>query len=138
MPYEKCNEHGDDDDAGGTSALPLDDDWISLRHGIRSSPSKRAYKLMWSFLGLALALIVATAAWRRSAIPGGYYDGELYAMTSRTHRLYALTSLAFAACFALTCALRIEALAIAALTIYAVIAALYGTSFLRGAADYHE
>lgn len=136
MPYEKCNEHGDDD--AGNSAIPLDYDWISLCHGIRSSPSKRACELMWSFLGLALALVVAAAAWRRSAIPGGYYDGELYAMTSRTHRRYALTSLAFAACFALAYALRVEALGIAALTIYAVIAALYGTSFLRGAANYHE
>lgn len=93
---------------------------------------------MWSFLGLALALVVAAAAWRRSATRGGYYDEELYAMTSRTHRRYALTSLAFAACFALAYALRIEAIGIAALTVYAVIAALYGSSFLRGAADYHE
>jgi hypothetical protein len=93
---------------------------------------------MWSLLGLALALFVAAAAWRRSSVRGGYFDAELYAMTAQTHRRYAVGSLAFALYFALAYALRSEAAGIVGLALYALIAAFYATSFLRGASDYDE
>ena len=93
---------------------------------------------MWSLLGLALALFIGIAAWRRSAAHGGYYDAQLYGMLSKTHRRYAVTSLAFALYFASAFALRADTAGIAGLAAYALIAAFYGASFARGAADYDE
>jgi hypothetical protein len=93
---------------------------------------------MWSFVGLALAVFVAIAAWRRSVAGGGFYDAETYGMTPETHRRYALGSLAFALYFSLAYALRADAAGIVGLAIYTLVAAVYATSFLRGAADYDE
>jgi len=84
---------------------------------------------------LILALSVSAASWRRSRSRGGFYDREIYAMDSRTHRRYGWLSLAFAVFFAATYALRLAAAGIAGLALYALVALLYATSFLRGAAD---
>ena len=89
---------------------------------------------MWSLIGLAIAVAIAAFAWHRGGA-GGYYDAQVYAMTARTHRGYALTSLAFAAFFAVTFALKRNAAGVAGLALYAVIAIFYITSFLRGASD---
>ncbi|HEU5480745.1 MAG TPA: hypothetical protein VFU90_12955 [Candidatus Tumulicola sp.] len=91
---------------------------------------------MWSLAGLALSAAIATAAWLRSRARGGYYDRDVYAMSGRAHRAYALVSLAFAAFFAVALALRREAAGVGGLALYAVIAAFYAASFLRGADDY--
>jgi hypothetical protein len=94
--------------------------------------------MILSAVGLALALVVAAAAWRRSRSKGGFYDSEVYAMTPRVHRRYALLSLAFAAYFATTLALHLASAGIAGLVLYALIAVLYVTSFLQGAPDRNE
>jgi hypothetical protein len=93
---------------------------------------------MWSLFGLALALVLAAVAWRRSVVDGGSYDVTFYGMTPKAHRRYAMTSLAFAIYFALAHALNAGAAAIAGLAVYALIAAFYGTSFARGAPDADE
>ena len=94
---------------------------------------------MWNVIGLALALVVAFSAWRASLARGGYYDAEAYGMTPSAHRRYALTSLAFGGYFAATLALHQETAGIAGLALYAVVAVLYGASFLRGAShDEHR
>jgi hypothetical protein len=93
---------------------------------------------MWCLVGLALSVFVALAAWRRSVAPGGFYDLESYGMTPQTHRRYALGSLAFALYFLLAYVLRANTAGVAGLAAYALIAAFYATSFLRGAADYDE
>jgi hypothetical protein len=90
---------------------------------------------MWSLIGLALALGVAAAAWRRSRSPGGFYDRAIYAMDSRAHQRYGWVSLAFAAYFAAAYALGLETAGIAGLALYALVAVFYATSFLRGASD---
>ena len=90
---------------------------------------------MWNVIGLILALVVATFAWRSSRAPGGFYDREIYTMDSSSHRRYAFVSLAFALYFAIAYALHREAAGIAGLTLYAFIAVFYATSFLRGASD---
>jgi hypothetical protein len=87
---------------------------------------------------LALALAIAAAAWRGSRSKGGFYDSEVYAMTPRVHRRYALLSLAFAIYFVGTLALHKPSAGIAGLVLYALIAVLYATSFLQGAPDQDE
>lgn len=93
---------------------------------------------MWNIGGLALALFIAGIAFKRSRARGGYYDAEVYAMVPSTHRRYAAVSLAFALFFALALAFRAQLAGIAGLAIYAVVALLYLTSFLRGYADADE
>ena len=93
---------------------------------------------MWNVLGFALALLIAVIALFRSRARGGYYDAEVYGMVPSTHRRYAAISLAFALFFAAARAVRAEPAGLVALAIYAVIALLYLTSFLRGYADYNE
>jgi hypothetical protein len=91
--------------------------------------------MIWSAAGIAVAFVVTAVAWRCSRTPGGFYDREVYAMSSSTHRRYALVSLAFAAYFAAAYALRLETAGIAGLALYAVIAIVYAASFLQGASD---
>ena len=90
---------------------------------------------MWNMGGLALALFIAGIAFLRSRTRGGYYDAELYGMLPSTHRRYATISLAFALFFAVAWVFHAQTAGLIALAIYAVIALLYLTSFLRGYAD---
>lgn len=94
--------------------------------------------MIWTSIGLLLALTLAAVAWRRSLGSGGFYDSDVYAMTPAIHRRYALASLAFAAYFAGALFLRWEAAGIAGLALYALMAVFYATSFLRGAPDRDE
>jgi hypothetical protein len=84
---------------------------------------------------LLLALTVAALAWRRSGRTGGFYDREVYGMSRRTHRRYALLGLAFAIYFAGTFAFRYETAGIGGLALYALVAVFYAASFLQGAPD---
>jgi len=91
--------------------------------------------MIWSLAGFVIALIVGAAAWRRSRSPGGFYDREIYGMSGAVHRRYALASFIFVAYFAVAYALGLDTAAVAGLAVYALIALLYGASFLRGASD---
>lgn len=91
--------------------------------------------MMWSLIGLVLALLVAGTAWRASRTAGGFYDRETYALDAPAHRRYATASLLFAAYFAATYALGLHAAGIVGLALYALVAIFYATSFLRGASD---
>ena len=93
---------------------------------------------MWNVVGIALALSIAAIAIVRSRTRGGYYDSQLYGMVPETHRRYAIISLAFALFFGVSYAFRAETAGLVALAIYAVIALLYLTSFIRGYADNDE
>ncbi len=94
--------------------------------------------MIYNVAGLALALCVAAIAWRRSRGAGGFYDRGLYGMEARTHRRYAIASLAFAAFFAATYIARAAAAGIVGLALYALVAVLYAASFLQGAPDRDE
>lgn len=94
--------------------------------------------MIYNVAGLALALGVAAIAWLRSRSPGGFYDREVYGMDAAAHRRYATISLAFAAYFGATYAVRSPAAGIAGLALYALIAVLYAASFLQGADDRDE
>lgn len=91
--------------------------------------------MLYSAAGVVAASIVAIAAWRCSRSPGGFYDREVYGMSAAAHRRYAVVSLAFAAYFAISYALRLDTAGIAGLALYAVIAVFYAASFLQGAPD---
>ncbi len=88
--------------------------------------------MTWDLLGIFAGLALAVFAFARSRVPGGFYDREVYGMTSVTHVRYALLNAGFAGLFAAMWLLRahIEMFAIAA---FAVVAILYFSSFLRGA-----
>jgi hypothetical protein len=79
--------------------------------------------------------VLSVAAWRRSAAPAGYYDGQVYGMTPATHRRYALVAIAFAIAFALAAVARFETASIIALALFVPVAIFYASSFLRGASD---
>ena len=91
--------------------------------------------MVWSLIGLAVALLVAAAAWRTSRRASGFYATQVYGMTSAVHRGYFVASLAAAAFFAITYAFALQTAGVAGLALYALIALLYATSFLRGASD---
>jgi hypothetical protein len=91
--------------------------------------------MIWTLIGLGLALAIAVTAWRCSRSSGGFYDREVYAMDARAHQRYAWVSLGFAVYFAAAYALALEAAGTAGLALYALIALLYASSFLRGASD---
>jgi hypothetical protein len=93
---------------------------------------------MWNLIGVAAALGIAITAWLRSRAAGGFYAAGVYGMSSGIHRRYAIAGLAFAACFALAFAFHATDLGLAGLAVFAVIAILYLSSFVRGASDYHE
>jgi hypothetical protein len=94
--------------------------------------------MIWNLAGTAIALGVATLAWRRSRSPGGFYDRQSYGMDSAVHRRYAILSLAFAVFFAATYAAGFALAGIVGLALYALIAILYTASFLQGAPDQDE
>jgi hypothetical protein len=98
---------------------------------------RRGYEevIVWSALGLVAALVLMAAAWRKSAAPAGYYDGQVYGMTPATHRRYALVAIVFAIAFGVAAAARFETAAIVALALFVPVAIFYASSFVRGADD---
>lgn len=86
-------------------------------------------------MGLVAALVLLAAAWRKSAAPAGYYDGQVYGMTPGTHRRYALMATVFAIAFGVAAAARFETAGIVALALFVPVAIFYVTSFVRGASD---
>jgi hypothetical protein len=94
--------------------------------------------MIWTWIGLLLAVALAAAAWRRSLGSGGFYDRDVYAMRPATHRRYAIAGLAFAVYFAAALVFGQGTAGIAGLALYALVAVIYATSFLRGASDLDE
>jgi hypothetical protein len=94
---------------------------------------------MWNLIGAVAALAVGAVAWRRShAAAGGFYDEGVYGMAPAIHRRYALAGLAFAIYFIAAFALHASTAGMAGLAVFALIAILYASSFIRGASDYNE
>jgi hypothetical protein len=93
---------------------------------------------MWNLIGSVVALGTAVLAWRQSRAPGGFYAEGVYGMGPSHHRRYAAVSLAFAAALGIAFALRATFAGLVLLAVYAVIAILYYSSFIRGASDHHE
>jgi hypothetical protein len=91
--------------------------------------------IVWSALGLTAALVLSVAAWRRSATPAGYYDGQVYGMTPATHRQYALVGIGFVIAFGIAAASRFETAAVVAFAFFVPVAIFYASSFVRGAED---
>ena len=93
---------------------------------------------MWNLIGLLASLALAAVAWRRSIRPAGnIFERDVYGMSPRTHRAYAATGLGFAVLF--TVGIVWGAVpAVPILAIFAVIAILYASSFVRGASGEDE
>jgi hypothetical protein len=85
--------------------------------------------------GLIFALAVAAAAALSSRWARGTYAAQWYGMDANAHQRYALISLAFAAFFTVAYLRGLFTAGIAGLALYALIAVIYLTSFLRGAPD---
>jgi hypothetical protein len=92
---------------------------------------------MWVVSGLVLSIVLALVAWTRSkAGSGTYYESQVYGMGPAAHRGYGLAFAALAAVLML--ALMWPAMALPALAVFAVVAILYGATFLRGASGEDE
>jgi len=94
--------------------------------------------LMWGAIGLGCAAcmtVLAMAAGARSR--RSFYEHDVYGMSPVTHRAYAAAALAFVALFA--ACLRYPVLpTVPFLGAFAVLAILYGASFVRGATGEDE
>ncbi|MHB1549904.1 MAG: hypothetical protein ACYDG0_10180 [Vulcanimicrobiaceae bacterium] len=93
---------------------------------------------MWSYAGLLCALGTGAVAWLRSRTANGtFYERDVYGMTPRSHRRYAYASAIFALYF-IASAFRPSLPAVPALAVFAVVAILYASSFVRGATGEDE
>lgn len=90
---------------------------------------------MWSGMGLALCcILLAVAGWKSRGGSANYYERDVYMMSSRTHRAYALVSVAFACLFALSYAYGAIPV-IPLLGAYTLVFIFYFSSFARGFSD---
>ena len=93
---------------------------------------------MWSATGLAVALTVgAMALMRLRARSGNFYETELYGISASTYRRYALVSGIFALSF-LASFFWSAVPPVPLLAVYALIAILFLSSFIRGAVGEDE
>jgi hypothetical protein len=88
---------------------------------------------MWALIGIILALGGATLGLARSRTDKpGYYESEVYTLSAISHRRFATASLAFAGLFAVLGAFPIVPI-FPVFAAYVILAALYITTFARGA-----
>ena len=92
---------------------------------------------MWPVFGAVLSGLLALAAFGRRRRPGTYYDRDVYGMTASSHARYALVFAGFTALFAAAAFLP-GFPTLPALAVFAVVALVYATSFLRGASGEDE
>ncbi len=85
---------------------------------------------VYAWAGLALCAGGAAFALTRRRSPHSFYAADVYGMTERSHRRFALLSAGFAGGFAL--ALRWPILDVPLLAIYVLLLVLYLSSFARG------
>ncbi|MEO6990018.1 MAG: hypothetical protein ABI346_04375 [Candidatus Baltobacteraceae bacterium] len=91
--------------------------------------------MTWALIGLAVTLgAMLVALLRARGANRSFYEVEVYGMTTRSHRRFALFSLAFALAFAARLVWSTIP-TVALLTIYTVALLLYAASFARGASD---
>ena len=90
---------------------------------------------MWNAIGLALCcIVIAVSLMKSKRVDGGYYAGEVYGMTARTHRAYAGLSALFAALFLLAFFTTLVP-TVPVLGAYALVFIFYFSSFARGFTD---
>jgi hypothetical protein len=88
----------------------------------------------WDIAGAVASILLALAAAARSRSPGGFYDAEVYGMTPRSHRRYAIVASAFAlAFFAVAGWWPRSGATIWLFAAFVLFAVFYLTSYLRGA-----
>lgn len=88
----------------------------------------------WDVAGAIASILLAFAAQARSRSAGGFYDAEVYGMTPRSHRRYALIGLVFAlAFFAVARWWPRSGATIWLFAAFVLFAVFYLTSYLRGA-----
>lgn len=92
---------------------------------------------MWVLSGLVLSIVLALVAWSRSrAASGTYFESQVYGMGPASHRGYGLAFAALAAAF--MAALMWPPMTLPVFAVFAVVAILYGATFLRGASGEDE
>jgi hypothetical protein len=85
---------------------------------------------LYAILGLLLSLCGTGFALMRGRAPNSFYAADVYHMTPRSHRRFAVVSSAFGVGFLL--ALRWPVLNSPLLAIYTLLIVLYASSFARG------
>lgn len=92
---------------------------------------------MWVVSGLVLSIVLVLVAWSRSrAAAGTYYEAQVYGMSPKTHQGYGLAFGGLSV--VLLAAIMWPPLALPALSVLALVAILYGSTFLRGASGEDE
>ncbi|HET9394176.1 MAG TPA: hypothetical protein VFO29_11735 [Candidatus Rubrimentiphilum sp.] len=92
---------------------------------------------MWLVSGLVLSVVLAGVAWWRSrAATRTFYEGHVYGMGPRAHQGYCLAFAGLAV--AMLAAIMWPPLTLPALSVLALVAILYGSTFLRGASGEDE
>ena len=91
--------------------------------------------IVWNAIGLALCcIVIAVAILQSNRANSGYYAGEVYGMTARSHRAYASLSALFAVLFVLSF-FSAAIPAVPLLGAYALVFIFYFSSFVRGFSD---
>jgi len=85
---------------------------------------------VYAAIGIALSCAGAIFACTRRRAPASVYASEMYQLSSRSHRIFALASVAFALAFAP--ALKWTVLAVPLLAVYTLVLIFYLSSFARG------
>jgi hypothetical protein len=90
--------------------------------------------MSWDDAGAIASLLLGAAAYLRGRGPGGFYDAQVYGMTPRTHRAFAVASLVFSlAFFAVGRWWPSGAATIWVGAAFVLFAVFYLSSYLRGA-----
>jgi hypothetical protein len=89
-----------------------------------------ATAVVYTLLGLGLSIAGGVLALTRGRAPRSFYATDVYHMTMRSHRRFALLSAAFASGFLM--ALFWPVLAIPLLAVYTLLLVIYASSFARG------
>lgn len=93
---------------------------------------------MYGIFGALLAIAGGAFAWQNARVKrASFYATEVYNLTARGHRRFALASGIFALVFIVD-RLTWNVVAVPLLALYAVLAILYGASFVRGATGEDE
>lgn len=93
---------------------------------------------MYGTFGVIIAAIGAVLAYRNARVTSrSFYATQVYNVTARGHMRFAWTSLSCAIVFLID-RLFFNTIAIPLLALYAVLAILYGASFVRGATGEDE
>jgi hypothetical protein len=118
-----------------SSILLSPSNWDSAKHAYPTAGRANLQAgangtFVYAVIGIVLGCAGALVAFARSRTPASFYAADVYHMTARSHRTFAIVSAAFAVAFA--CALIWPVFAVPLLALYTLAIIFYLSSFARG------